>query len=855
MNCGRSHTGWSTLPGALILAFVSFALPLTAQRDPQDLLLHDSAGSPLRFVSAKGQRAFVGGYSSDGLEFWAYPVQILRNYGVSFRRAGTTTFVDGRQLLSSVETTPEQTTRVYIGPGFEVRETLFVPVDRPAAIITYQVLGETPVDIEVRAIPVLDLMWPAGTGGQSVSWNEPLHAFILSEPALGFSAAIASPQISTHDRTGNDRRPIAGGELAFTLTPDQNRRAQLFVTLNQSRGSTVDASLKTLENDADSLQNEAASHWTALRASQLQLITPDLQLNRAFAWAETATEQAWVCNPDLGCGFVGGYGPSHATRRPQYDWFFAGDGLISAQAALDVGDWQHARHELDFILHYRDPKTGIIWHELSQSAGLIDWRGKYPYMFVHVDVTFQFLAAVGQYMRTTGDHEFLRDNWDALLAAYRYCAQTIDPATALPRIPSDKEGGNEQDRMADDLGLSVQWLEAAESFASLAEQHGNNDLASQARDTAHAARASISSRYWNADRQFWINGHTADGKSIDQLRSGPVEALDLFGDDRANILLDKLASADFVTDWGIRSLSSKSPEYDPESYAKGSVWPVATASVASAFWQHHRPLTAFEIWHSLLNVAELDAPGHLHEVLSGAIFTPQAESVPEQSWSSAGLLTSTVHGLLGLDLDLRAHHFAFSPNFPDDWDAVRISHLRVGTSTLSFAWHRTTNGLVLAIDNDGPPLAISFQPLLPLGASLGSVQLNGSAIAATLQNYAQETRAKIDLTVPNGHSELVAVYTNGIAITLPHEPLFAGDQSSGLRIINTRLDAKVLKIDADASCAHSSRILLRTSWKLTPSADVLLRPVAPNQFEATMSSSSCPAATYHHIHLEFGIQP
>jgi hypothetical protein len=49
----------------------------------------------------------------------------------------------------------------------------------------------------------------------------------------------------------------------------------------------------------------------------------------------------------------------------------------------------------DFKLRNQDRKTGMIWHELSQSAGFIDWTGKYPCMFVHVDVTFQFLAAVG----------------------------------------------------------------------------------------------------------------------------------------------------------------------------------------------------------------------------------------------------------------------------------------------------------------------------------------------------------------------------------------------------------------------------------------------------------------------------
>jgi hypothetical protein len=45
----------------------------------------------------------------------------------------------------------------------------------------------------------------------------------------------------------------------------------------------------------------------------------------------------------------------------------------------------------------------MIWHELSQSASLLDWVHDYAYMFVHVDTTFQFLTAVGQYVSTSGE--------------------------------------------------------------------------------------------------------------------------------------------------------------------------------------------------------------------------------------------------------------------------------------------------------------------------------------------------------------------------------------------------------------------------------------------------------------------
>jgi glycogen debranching enzyme len=842
---------------AVALASLSAApLPLPARSEDNSLVLRSNAGSPLRYVSAQGERAFVGGYGADGLELWAYPVQLFRDYGVAFRRSGSTAILDGRELLSAIETGPDHSTRIYVGPGFVVRETLFVPVDRPAAILTYQVEGATPVEIEVRAKPVLDLMWPAGMGGQSVAWSDALRGYVLSEPAMGFEGAIASPQIAAHDNTDNARLNSSGGDIAFTLIPDQSHCVQVFVALNESRGSSVEPMLAALRRGAGQLQASAAAHWEQARANGMNLITPDEQVNLAFAWAEMAIEQAWVCNPDLGCGFVGGYGPSHPVRRPQYDWFFAGDGLIAADAAADDGDLQLARRELEFVLRYRDEKTGMIWHELSQSAGLIDWKGKYPYMFVHVDITFQFLSTVARYVQVSGDMDFVNTHWDALLAAYRYCASLIDPATALPRIPADKEAANEQDRMADDLGLSTAWVEAAAGFARLAELKGREDLTHQAQVAEQAARAAIPNRYWSADRQFWINGHTVAGTRIEQLRSGPADALDLnlFGSAGTNALLDKLASSDFQTDWGVRSLSAGSQEYDPESYAKGSVWPIAGASLAASFWRQHRPITAFEIWRNLLAVAELDAPGHLHEVLSGEVFAPQGESVPEQTWSSAGLVSATVHGLLGLAVDSIGRRISFAPRFPGGWTNVRVDRLRVGNAQLSLAWERTEARISLQVTNDGEPIRIEYLPQMPLGATLHAAGLNGTSLAARQEDYPQETRAKIEFIAPHGKSDVIVNFSGGVSISIPRRPLIAGDSSSGLRIIDSRLDATSLKIDAEAPCGHSSRIVLQSPWKLMPAAGAQIRVVAPASFEAVLPAESCPSGTYRPAHIEFGIQ-
>jgi hypothetical protein len=139
----------------------------------------DSTG-PSRFISVHGRRAAIFGYSEDGLEIWAYPLQILSSLRVAFRSQSTTTGIDGQTILRGVIYSPERLTRIYAGPDFIVREELFVPLDLEGAIISYEVESARPVDVVIRFIPVLDLMWPASVGGQEAVWNDAASAYLLS---------------------------------------------------------------------------------------------------------------------------------------------------------------------------------------------------------------------------------------------------------------------------------------------------------------------------------------------------------------------------------------------------------------------------------------------------------------------------------------------------------------------------------------------------------------------------------------------------------------------------------------------------------------------------------------------------
>ncbi len=605
----------------MLAGFSTLAAQVPADAAPVLTRLAWSTDStePRRFVAVHGRRSALFGYSQEGLEVWASALQILTGYRVSFRQQGASTEVDGQVALRRIVYSPEAITRIYAGPDFIVREKLFVALDVPGAIISYETAGTRPVDIAIHFVPELDLMWPASIGGQQAVWTSAASAYLLSEPTGRFTARVGSPDIVAHDDTANPT--LAAGRspgLGFVIRVDHAHSAARVIIAAGRSESECASIARQLLNEGTSLEQAALDHYAGLLDHALQIETPDFDVNRALSWSEIALDQAWACNPDLGCAEVAGFGPSRNARRPQYDWFFAGDGMVAVHALLASGQYEQARQELEFILKFQDRKTGMIWHELSQSAGSMDWM-KLPYMYIHVDASFDLLDTVAEYVSTTGDLAFAKDHWESLQAAYHYCRSVLDPKSGLPRIPPDKEGGNEQDAISDDLALSASWISASEFFASLAAAVGHHDVADMARRTGQRARGAIAQRYWSESQHFWISGYTRSGAPMinRDIRPTRVLRMGLFSSQQRQSLLDQLASSDFQTDWGTRSKAASDPTYDPNLYASGSVWALGTAAVATAFWAEHRPATALPIWQALVPWTSLDSLGHMHEVLAG----------------------------------------------------------------------------------------------------------------------------------------------------------------------------------------------------------------------------------------------
>jgi hypothetical protein len=69
-------------------------------------------------------------------------------------------------ILTSVEVDPLGVTRIYTAPDFRVRERITTHAEDSGVLVRFSVEGRSDLHIQVHFQPSLNLMWPAGIGGQ-----------------------------------------------------------------------------------------------------------------------------------------------------------------------------------------------------------------------------------------------------------------------------------------------------------------------------------------------------------------------------------------------------------------------------------------------------------------------------------------------------------------------------------------------------------------------------------------------------------------------------------------------------------------------------------------------------------------
>ena len=512
-------------------------------------------------------------------------------------------------------------------------------------------------------------------------------------------------------------------------------------------------------------------------------------LDKAVEYAKVNLDESFVCNPDLGCGLVAGYGLSGAASdRPGFGWFFGGDAAINSFAMTGAGLGPLVRDGVFRFFARFQRADGKITHEISQGAKRVDWFG-YPYAFYHGDTTPFWVLAFGEYWRQTGDTALVRELWPNLKRAYDWSRKTDTNGDGLMDNPAAGAGalevGDLQIGILSDVYLGGVWVASLERFAAMARALGSGALADSALAIRSRAMRTLEAKLWNAELGQYAFALLQDGSVNPNLTAWPATAMSfaVFDSVRGAQMGARLASSEIMTDWGARPLSATSTLFDPLHYNNGAVWPFVTGFVSLAQYRYHNAHAGLFALQAIAHTGFDQSLGRNPEVISGRLYKPLDTAVPHQFFATSMVLTPLLRGLLGIDVNVPRGRVTLAPHLPPGWDSVSVDNVPAGRGTISFTLRRTAGGMTAAVRRRGPdrsPLELVFSPSLPLGARI----FGGGATTVTPGDVHATVNARIT------DSSVVEVpYAGGWAIVPPMMPASIGGRSRAPRVLSERLGA------------------------------------------------------------------
>ncbi|HSD33653.1 MAG TPA: GH116 family glycosyl hydrolase [Gemmatimonadales bacterium] len=791
------------------------------------------------YVSAIGRRAALIGTDAGSFEAWTWPLKLLHDFSLSFKTPLYDQPIPGRDIARRVEVSPAGATIVYTHSAFTVTERLFAPLDQPAVVAVLEVDAVRPIEIIARFRPDLQLAWPAGFGGQYVFWDDAERAFVLSESRRQVNGFFGSPSATwatnnpshmladaaseLHIAVG-DQGPVAmprPGEPAGRLTEVHAAGIPIVMVGAVAPRDSVRAIYRRVLGHVAELYAARAEHAQRVLDSTVVFHSPDATLDLAVRWASLNLDEAMVCNPDLGCGLVAGYGPSGATgTRPGFGWFFGGDAAINSFAMSSAGLWPVARDGLAFFAGYQGsapPNAGKIPHEISQGAARIRWFEDYPYAYYHGDTTPFWMLAVAEYWRASGDSATVRRLWPNLKKAYDWSKGTDADGDGL--MDNAKAGagaievGDLQKGLQSDIYMSAVWVRALEVFPRMADLAGDRAAAAEARRLAGRARASLREKLWLPTEGRYAFALLDDGTRSTELTVWPATGLafGLFDDARGTATAASLARAAITTDWGARALASTSPLFDPLHYNNGTVWPFVTGFDAWGLYRAHNAPMGFAATSAVARTTFLWGLGANPEVFSGSTFEPLETAVPQQFFATSMLLTPLLRGMVGWEGDVPDDRVTLAPHLPPQWDSLAVERLPVGTGryTVRFARTDTTLEMELTRTAGTGVDTLVFSPALPLGAVVREVRANDRSVTCAARSTGADEH--VDCRLALGTRLVVLIrHAPGWAVLLPPPAPERGARSTSLKVVSQRLAGDALELQLEGLAGKAYELVVRT---------------------------------------------
>ncbi|HEY7479434.1 MAG TPA: glycogen debranching N-terminal domain-containing protein [Gemmatimonadales bacterium] len=496
----------------------------------------------------------------------------------------------------------------------------------------------------------------------------------------------------------------------LALPPQQPRRIRLAVTATDA-GPLPDA-------HGEEARREAVSRWrdevAALTAPSdglvTRMVTQAVSDLGSFALLEGAPDE-WLA-PSAGF--------------PLYPALFGRDALTTCwQAALfDRGRLLEAaltrlrrlQGTEDDPAH--DEMPGRIVHSVRR--GPLARTGKNPFNRYYGDFAspLMFVISLAHLYAWKGDRADLRQHWDAARRALDWARERGDRdgdgyleyltlAAGGPKNQGWKDSGEgvtyEDGRPVPapiaTCELQGYWFAAQQLGAVLAAVHGHLGDAKDYWLSAMDLKRRFNRDWWMADAGFPALALDPDKRQVRSIGSNAGHCLTtgIIDDDHVPPVVGRLFAPDLFSGWGIRTLASSHPAYNPIGYHLGSVWPVENATIGFGLRRYGFDARFLDLTEAMVSLAGLYERARVPECVGGyARFEfPHPGAYPQanapQAWNQSAI-PLLMHSLLGLQPVAALDLLLVDPVLPHWLPEVTLERLRIGGATVTLRFRRDRGG-------------------------------------------------------------------------------------------------------------------------------------------------------------------
>ncbi|MGQ0814997.1 MAG: MGH1-like glycoside hydrolase domain-containing protein [Gemmatimonadota bacterium] len=420
------------------------------------------------------------------------------------------------------------------------------------------------------------------------------------------------------------------------------------------------------------------------------------------------------------------------------EWLVPGAGVPLYQTVWGrdalTATWQSALFDgadmLQDVLHFlarlqgtrvdpeRDEQPGRIINQAKTDP--LSRIGVTPFDRYYADVAspFMFIIGLGFAYTVTGRRELVEQHWDAARAVMDWAREYgdrdgdgyIEYLTTSPQGPTHQSWKDSENGVVDECGNAIQppiapcetqgyYYVSLQYMAALSAVLGDHRGAAELWREAAQLKEQFNREFWMEDEGFIAFGLDPDKQQIRALTSnaGQCIATGIVSRGHMPRLVRRLFAPDLFSGWGIRTLSSKNPAYNPLDYHLGSVWPVENATIVFGLRRYGFNERALQLTRALYDLARLWPGGRSPECVGGYDRTELSHpgSYPRsnrpQAWNQS-VLPLLMQSLMGAVPFAPAKLLMVDPILPPWLPELTVKNLRVGDARVSLRFWREAGG-------------------------------------------------------------------------------------------------------------------------------------------------------------------